>query len=201
MSIGVQSFLTPYSMQECQDPGFSLEDRYSWGNFVLSSHSLCSHWQSSLMVHGGRQAARAGIFVFQCLPLWELKASLVPGSVIILGSSSLLLLWALKTFITLTYQLNYYFYIISSYKIINSEDLIHVCLLCKSSQKGSKLHCYCQVPGGKRHSAQPSLRYSCNPYIAGKWIGLIHVKQFWQGKPCSAERYVLAFWIWFQLSR
>lgn len=108
---------------------------------MLGSHSLCSHWQSSCMVED-----RLGIFVFQCLPPWEPKASVTPGS----GHNTWIFLSPSLVSIKNIYCLNLpakliYFTFFLSYKTIKSEDLIHVCLLCKLSQKGSKLYCSCQV--------------------------------------------------------
>lgn len=103
------------------------------------------------MAGGGRQAARARTFVFRCVrtPLWELNTSGGAGSGhnpwIFLSPS---LVSIKKIFISFAYQPNYFTLFLHK----KLEDLIHICLVCKTSQKGSKLYSYFKVPGGKRQS-------------------------------------------------
>lgn len=68
--------------------------------------------------------------------------------------------------------------------------------------KGSKLYHYFRVPGGKRQSASslwPSLQLFLQSLHCKKMNQLDPYEAIL--KPHSAERYILAFWKYFQHSR
>lgn len=145
-------------MQECPDPDCSwrtgtAEVILSWAPIPCVPIGKAASWW--------KRGCQGWDLCASVSPLWELKASVVPGS----GHNS----WIFLPPSLASIKNIYYLYLPA--KLLYSTFFLHTKLftekiwftffyLRKASQKGSKLYCSCQIPGGKRHSGQSSLCHS-----------------------------------------